>query len=93
MDVLENIERSLEQALAQTAATPPILASPEPPSPNDAAWHADFQQLDARIEQLQACVRRAEEAAADADFLLSTSADALAHWLSAVARQRRRLAD
>jgi hypothetical protein len=93
MDVLENIQRSLEQALTQTAETPAVPSPPEPPNPDDASWRAGLQQLDARLEQLQACVRRADEATADADFLLSTSADALAHWLSAVASQRRRLAD
>jgi hypothetical protein len=90
--VLETMERSLEQAVAaapQESAAPPFGEA----AGREAAWQQALERLQQRLEQLRACAARAEENAAAMDELLGAGAADLERWLAAAAASRQKLAN
>ncbi len=86
MQVLDRIEEALAQSLAR--ATLPEAAAPGagPPGGN---VEASLRALDERLAQVQACLARAEQGAAEADALLAAEAAALRGWLEALGEGRK----
>jgi hypothetical protein len=83
VQVLEAIERSLDQAIAGTSELPP---APPPPAPAD-------PPLQDRLTRLQDCLARAERDTAALTGQLDAGADACRRWLAAAAVVRQHLAD
>ena len=92
VQVLETIERSLEQATANAPEEPPAPA-PADAAAREAAWQQALEHFRERLEQLRACAARAEAGAAALDALLGDGAADLERWLAAAAETRQRLAD
>jgi hypothetical protein len=90
--VLDTMERSLEQAVATTPQEPAATPSCEV-ADREANWRQSLERLHERLEQLRGCAARAEENAVQMDALLGAGASDLERWLVAAAAMRQRLAD
>jgi hypothetical protein len=83
VQVLEAIERSLDQAIAATTELPP---APPPPAPAD-------PPLLGRLTRLQDCLARAERDTAALTAQLDAGANDCRRWLATAAVVRQHLAD
>jgi hypothetical protein len=91
VQVLESIERSLEQAAASAPEEPPAPPPRDAAAARDAAWQQALDRLQERLEQLRGCTASAEANAAEMDALLGGGAGDLERWLTAAAEARQRL--
>jgi hypothetical protein len=90
MRVLEQMQQSLEQTLAQSSEnpTPLCLAATAPTAPAAEL----LARLDARLAQLRESVQHAEERTADLDILLAAGAEHAERWLAGARDWKQRLA-
>ncbi len=86
MDVLEQIERTLQQSFA----LPPEPPAPAPLAPE--ALLAPLQALDARVARWQACIDQAEHNALQADAVLAEELRAFEEWGQALPTVKEKLA-
>jgi DNA repair exonuclease SbcCD ATPase subunit len=86
MEVLDRIERSLEQSLANA----PEL--PEAPTQAKGAGAAAMQMLDARLARWQTCLDQASQNAEQADAQVAAEEAALAELIPRLKTARERLA-
>lgn len=92
--VVDGIQLALTEALAeaanrmQTLEAEPAFAEAPPATFTDC-----LRRLDERLEALAACVRRAEQTAAEAGALLDNGQQTVGAWRTAADAFRERLAD
>jgi len=90
--ILDRVEQALSQTMAELGEQG---LDPQPPPARtggeETAWRQRLEQCAARLNQLQSCVRQAEEHAAEADSALRTSEEALQGWLAVATAARQRL--
>ena len=86
MDVLDRIERSLQQSLSHTAELPAVQVQ------GQGAGAAAMQLLDARLARWQTCLEQASQNAEQAEHQVSAEEAALTELLPRLAAVRERLA-
>lgn len=91
MQVLEKIERSLEQALQQAHEAEPIPIQAVDRE-REAGLAQSRTQLDASLGQFKTCLRRADQESAALERLLDEQSEALARWLTLASECRQKLA-
>jgi len=89
LSVLERLDQVLARTLAQTAEQDfrPPTDGTEPTKPTSA------ERLEEGLNTFQACLRRAERSAYEADAFLADSVRAIEEWLDAMSNLRQRLCD
>jgi len=80
----QTLGQSLELAVEPGQVPPPEMAR---------AAAVPLQALDERLARLQACLKRAEQNAQEADAVLEAEAQALQRWLETMRQAGRRLAE
>lgn len=88
-EVLERIERSLEQLVRLVDERERALAPSQENPQLNAAWHALLE----RLTCLEKAAPQAERGAAEADAALADAVEAASEWLRAAEALRGKLAD
>ncbi len=92
--VVDGIQLALAEALAEAAERMRTLeADPAFTEAPPAACADGLHRLDERLEALAACVRRAEQTAAEVGTLLESGQQTVGTWRTAADSFRERLAD
>ncbi len=97
MQVLEKIERSLEQTIKATAEREQTWQSvPEPEGAalaREARWRELLQKLGARPHGFEECAPQLEQEASEVDTTLAAGAEEVSRCRAAAAETARRLAE
>lgn len=91
--VVDGIQGALAEALAEAAERLRTLEADPASADAPAAFTDGLRRLDERLEALAACVRRAEQTAAEAGTLLESGQQAVGAWRTAADAFRERLAE